>query len=205
MINSNNHQSMLRRFVTKQTILKEFVDTLPISEAAREDLVQFWNHKQSFKRGEFLALSGRIEPYLYLVLKGTFKIYYDLENSEAVVGFGYPPNLLLDYYSFIKEKPSPYYIQVLGEAEIIGIHFTDFKRLKDKHPTLEKLWHKLTEEALLGRIEREIDLITPSPKGRYDRLMRRSPHIFQLIPHKYIASYLRMTPETLSRMRKLSS
>ena len=60
----------------------------------------------------------------------------------------------------------------------------------------------VTERALLGRIEREIDLLTPSPKERYARLLKRSPHVFQLFPHKYIASYLRMTPETLSRLKK---
>jgi len=62
----------------------------------------------------------------------------------------------------------------------------------------------MTEQALLGRIEREIDLVTYSPKERLDRLFNRSPHLFQLFPHKYIASYLRMTPETLSRMLRKS-
>ena len=65
---------------------------------------------------------------------------------------------------------------------------------------MERHWRQMTEQALLGRIEREIDLVTNSPKERINRLLQRSPHIFQLFPHKYIASYLRMTPETLSRM-----
>lgn len=184
-------------------MLDNFINALAISEEAKNDLLLSWTVQKSLKRGEFLVQPGRVEPYLYVVLTGTFRIYYDLENSEAVVGFGYPPNILLDYFSFIKEIPSPYYIQSLTQAEVIGIHFKDFRRIIEQHPTLQKMWHTMTEQALLGRIEREIDLITPAPKARYERLMSRSPHVFQLIPHKYIASYLRMTPETLSRMRKL--
>ena len=50
-------------------------------------------------------------------------------------------------------------------------------------------------------MEREIDLLTLSPRNRYNRVLERSPQLFQHIPLKYIASYLRMTPETLSRLR----
>ena len=72
----------------------------------------------------------------------------------------------------------------------------------ENSPELERLWRIMMEEALLGRIEREIDLLTIAPQTRIQRLLNRSPHIFQIVPLKYIASYLRMTPETLSRNMK---
>jgi len=59
----------------------------------------------------------------------------------------------------------------------------------------------LLETLVVQQMERELDLLTPSPLGRLARVQQRSPHLFQEIPLKYIASYLRMTPETLSRIR----
>ncbi len=54
----------------------------------------------------------------------------------------------------------------------------------------------------LQQLEREIDILTKSPKERYERVLRRSPQLFQEIPNKHIANYLRMSPETLSRLKK---
>ena len=60
----------------------------------------------------------------------------------------------------------------------------------------------LIENLIVQQLEREIDILTTSPEERYNRVLKRSPKLFQQIPAKYIASYLRMTPETLSRIRK---
>ncbi len=76
----------------------------------------------------------------------------------------------------------------------------DLYRLFDAFPQLERSWQLQEEQALLGKIEREVELLTLSPVERYQRLLERSPHIFQIIRRKYIASYLRMTPETMSRL-----
>ncbi|MCE2734433.1 MAG: hypothetical protein LW821_13820 [Flammeovirgaceae bacterium] len=67
--------------------------------------------------------------------------------------------------------------------------------------SIERAWRILQEKALLGKIERETELLTFTPEQRVNRLLQRSPHLFQIIPRKYIASYLRMTPETLSRLK----
>ncbi len=182
--------------------LATFLTHLKIEAAAEQALLEVWTIHKTLSRNDFLIQSGQLGRYLYFVKKGTFRIFYPLEHNDAVVGFGYPNTLLFDYPSFVKDRPSPFAIQALSKSEVIGIHRGDFLKIKDQFPLFRNQWHKLTEQALLGRIEREIDLITPSPKARYERLINRSPHVFQLFPHKYIASYLRMTPETLSRLKK---
>ena len=68
----------------------------------------------------------------------------------------------------------------------------------------KKVWEQLLQSFVHQQIEREIDLITYSPQKRFERVLERSPQVFQEIPLKYIASYLRMTPETLSRILKNS-
>lgn len=65
-----------------------------------------------------------------------------------------------------------------------------------------KMWQLILESFVLQQMERERDILTSSPMERYNRVLKRSPQLFQEIPNKYIASYLRMTPETLSRIKK---
>jgi CRP/FNR family transcriptional regulator, anaerobic regulatory protein len=65
-----------------------------------------------------------------------------------------------------------------------------------------KLWIKILEDLVIQQIEREKDLLTASPKERFERVLKRSPILFQEISNRHIANYLRMTPETLSRLKK---
>ena len=67
----------------------------------------------------------------------------------------------------------------------------------------QKWWIEVLENLVLQQMEREIDLLTASPKERYLRVLKRSPALFQEIPHRYIANYLRMSAETLSRLKSL--
>ena len=98
-------------------------------------------------------------------------------------------------------QPSEYAIQALRRCRLLGLSRITMLTLLESHPNIARFWRTALEGALLGRIEREIDLLLPEPQRRLDRLRTRSPHLFQLIPRKYIASYLRMAPETLSRLR----
>ena len=72
----------------------------------------------------------------------------------------------------------------------------------DNNKELKASWIQILGVLLLDSMEREIDILTKSPQARYQRVLNRSPRLFQEIPNKYIASYLNMTPETLSRLKK---
>lgn len=163
-------------------------------------LMGHWSVRRSVRRGEHLVFPGECETHLYHVLSGTFRIYLPGEKSDFVVGFGYVDTLLCAYPSFIEGAASEYGIQALRNAELCGISRTHFYAVIEENLSLERAWRRLTEEAFLGRIRREVDLLTSTPAERVERLLRRSPHLFQEIPLKYIASYLRMQPETLSRV-----
>ena len=176
------------------------------TESEVQTLLNKWTVKKQVKRFDFLIQKGIRASHLYFITQGTLRIYHVSKETETCVGFGYPNTLICSYPSFVSNLPSDYYIQALTDTQLIGITRTDFYECIHKSWNLERHWRQMTEQALLGRIEREIDLVTYSPNERLERLLNRSPHIFQLFPHKYIASYLRMTPETLSRMlRKTKS
>jgi len=182
--------------------LEHFLQSLELPELTTQQLCQQWKWDKVLSRGDYLTREGQTEQHLYFIDSGTLIIYYEQEGIEQVVGFGYENTMICSFPSFIRNLPSEYYIRAMSDVKLSGIHRNDFYRILEKDSKLESAWRKLMEEALLGRIEREVDLLTVSPKDRLQRLFTRSPHLFQRVPHKYIASYLRMAPETLSRNLK---
>lgn len=177
-----------------------FRSKVALTDEEVEALLLPWKHKRSLKRNDFLIRKGETETHLFYVSEGSMRIYYPHQDDEICVGFAHDHNLICSFPSFIRQQPSDYYIQALGKTDVISIHRKDFHQVMEKYRSIEKAWRMLVEDALMGKIERETEMLTFTPEERYRRLMERSPHVFRNIPRKYIASYLRMTPETLSRV-----
>jgi CRP-like cAMP-binding protein len=184
----------------RENVAAIFKATVSLSEEDVAALLKQWRPLK-LKRNDFLISKGDVEQHLYYVVRGSMRICYPNVKEEICVGFAYNNNLICSFPSFIRQKPSDYFIQALVGTELMAIRRKDFYHLFDLHPKIERAWRHLEEAALMGMIEREAELLTFTPEQRYRRLMKRSPHLFQIIPKKYIASYLRMSPETLSRIK----
>lgn len=184
-----------------QNLLQLLQSTASLTLEERSALCTHWSTSIQLKRKDFLIQKGKVERYLYFVQTGHLRIYYPNETEEICVGFGHPSTLICSFPSFIRDEPSAYYIQALKACTLLRISKTDFFQLKEKYTGIHTCWQRLIEEALLGKIERETEMLTFTPEQRVQRLFKRSPHVFQTIPKKYIASYLGMAPETLSRIK----
>ena len=184
-----------------QALLAIFNSKVNLKPQDQQLLLNSWNKEIILKRHDYLIELNKVEQSLYFVCSGTLRIFYPHETDEVCVGFGYDHTLLCSYPSFIKGQPSEYYIQALQPCRLLGISRKDFYTLINQIPALERAWRLLTEEALLGKIEREVEMLSFTPEQRLKRLQERSPHLFRNFPRKYIASYLRMKPETLSRIK----
>lgn len=180
------------------TLLAQIPSLLPADAAA---FATCWQELVSLRRGDFLVRPGQAEQRLCLVRTGLLRIYYPTPaGDEICVGFGHAGSLLCSFPSFVTGKPSEYAIQALRQTELLAISRPDFQRFMQQVPALADFWRAELEKALVGRMEHEIDLLLPEPAQRLARLRWRNPAVFQLVPGKYLASYLRMTPETLSRL-----
>lgn len=154
------------------------------------------------ERNGFLKTAGSIDTTIYFVEEGSLRVYIMDENEERTIRFGYQNNILVSLDSFLTEKPSEFVIQALKKTRVKLIPKKGFMEFIYRDENNLKLWAKILEDLVIQQIEREKDLLISSPKERYERVLRRSPVLFQEVSNRHIANYLRMTPETLSRLKK---
>jgi CRP-like cAMP-binding protein len=156
---------------------------------------------KALDKGDFLVREGDIETHLYYIEEGAVRAFLLTEFEDLTVRFGYRGSFINSLSSFIKGTPSEFYIEVLRKTKMRLIPKPVVMNLAHGSPENLREYTAMIEGVICQQIEREIDLLTPSPAERLRRVLERSPTLFQEIPLKYIASYLRMTPETLSRIR----
>lgn len=157
--------------------------------------------KKSFSKGQYLIREGQVEQFIYFIEAGAVRVFHVTEFEEQTIRFGYAGSIITSLSSFITGKPSEFFIEALRKTKVKIIPKRLLLEIVNESMTTLVQYNKLLEELIVQQMEREIDLLTESPTKRLQRVLDRSPNLFQEIPLKYIASYLRMTPETLSRIR----
>jgi len=153
-------------------------------------------------KNTFIVTEGTIDQHIYFIESGAIRVFLQSEFEELTIRFGYQGSFITSLSSFIKGIPSEFYIQAIRATKLRVISKSQFQEFIERDEQYQKLYTVLLESLVMQQLEREIDLLTHSPAERLQRVLERSPQVFQEIPSKYIASYLRMTPETLSRIRK---
>ncbi len=165
---------------------------------------ELWEGERILQRNEYLKMDGTKDSRLYYIISGSLRVFvFDPDTDEEhTIRFGYQNNIITDLSSFITDAPSDFNIQALRQTHLRLISKNSYMQLINSSKETQQLWQQLLGQLIYQQMEREVDILTSSPKVRYQRVLARSPQLFQEIPSKYIAAYLRMTPETLSRLKK---
>lgn len=153
-----------------------------------------------FKKGDFITVPGQVQKELYFVKSGVQMSYFDTKDKTHVIAFTYFPNLCAIPESFSFQTPSTYYLTCLTDSELEYINYEDLNKIFDQSHSLERLFRRMTEFVLAGMINRHIELHALTIEERYKTFCKRSPQLLQLIPHKYIASYLGIDPTNFSKL-----
>lgn len=161
-----------------------------------------WEDTIELKRNAYLKAAGSTNTNVYFIEEGALRIFVIDDFEEHTIRFGYRNNLIAALDSYITEAPSEMYIQALKASRVRRVSKEKYTRFIQSENKWQDCWRVLLEQLVYQQMERERDLLTSSPMLRYQRVLDRSPQLFQEIPHKYIASYLRMSAETLSRLQK---
>ncbi|MDP3468637.1 MAG: Crp/Fnr family transcriptional regulator [Daejeonella sp.] len=153
------------------------------------------------KRKEIITRSGERERYLYFVLEGVQRVYYhDEYGREATLVFTYSPSFggVLD--SMLNEQVSKYNYETLSRSEFLRVSFSDLKDLMFRYQGVRSIIMTGVSGALAGVLERLAELQCFSSEEKFKKLMSRSPHILNIVPHKYLANYLGIDPSNFSKL-----
>lgn len=166
------------------------------------DKHQLFDKEITLNRNAYLKKAGSIDTNIYFIKAGSVKVFITNDGNEQIVRLGYKNNIIASLDSFLTQKPSDFTIQALKKTTLKVITKQQFQLFLEADTKHLQLWISILQDLVLQQIEREKDLLTLLPKERYQRVLERSPQLFQEIPNKHIANYLRMKPETLSRLKK---
>lgn len=181
--------------------LKKFIAPIhPLQEEEWNAFSLIWQ-PYSAKRKELLTAAGETEKYLYFVTEGVQRAFYLSEDDkEATIVFMYPYSFSGVADSFLLQRPSRYHLETLTKSEFIRTTYQQVQDLMDRYHNFEKLIRKATNHTLAGVLERQIELQCFSAEQKFRTLLKRSPHVLTLIPHKYLASYLGIDATTFSKL-----
>lgn len=172
------------------------------SDLSAESLQMLLNllRTKHFKKGARLVQVGQIQKELYLVKSGVQMSYFESEERSHVIAFTYPPNLCAVPESFSFQKPSNCELVCITDSEMDCLSYDDLQGLFERSHEIERLFRIMTEAILAGLINRHIELHSMTIEARFKAFCQRSPHLLQLVPHKYIASYLGIDPTNFSKL-----
>ena len=157
----------------------------------------------SIKKKANLLVQGDVCKNIYFLTKGFFRMYYiDLEGNEINTRFTQEDNFMVDFQSFLTQKPSRYYWQAMEDSTVLAFAFKDVQRLYASSSSWQKFGRLVAERVYLQLNERVEMLQFMSPEQRYVYLLETRPELFNQISQFQMASYLGIKPESLSRLRK---
>jgi len=153
------------------------------------------------KRKTILTAAGETERHLYFVLDGLQRAFYvGDDQKESTIVFTYPHSFSGVADSFLTQTASNYFFETLTASKFLRTTYKQLEELMNKFPAIQQLVLKLTAFALKGVLERQIEIQSFSAEEKFRSLLKRSPHVLQIIPHKYLASYLGIDPATFSKL-----
>ncbi|MDR3610270.1 MAG: Crp/Fnr family transcriptional regulator [Ignavibacteriaceae bacterium] len=155
------------------------------------------------KRHQFLGEAGEISRYQNFVNKGCLRSYYVDENGfEHNVQFAIEDWWIGDMASFLTKKPGSLFIEALEDSDVLQLDYPSMEELYVKIPKLERFFRILLQNAFITFEQRIISTISRSAEERYLEFINKYPLFEQRLPQIHIASYLGITPEFLSKIRK---
>jgi len=156
---------------------------------------------RTYEKGHLLLREGMISQHAYFNLKGCVRMYYLVQGEEKTTFFYTEEQFITSLQSFRNHEPSTHFLECMEDCELAVIPYEVEQELLTRYPKLESFSRIILEQELGHYQEMLSTYILSSPEQRYVNLMNHSPHLLQRVPLYQLASYIGVTPESLSRIR----
>ncbi len=182
-------------------ILKQSFDTF--FNAPIEAWMSFAEKCESvtFEKDEVIKKENKAEKYFYFIVQGSAGIFLRRERSFVCLDFAFEHSFCCDYMSLLTRKPTPLQVVALEHSEMMRVSGEDFYKL-GMTPVGQVIMQVSAETSFTDKQQQQIELLTKTAEERYHLLCEKFPEIQQRVAQKHIASYLGITPQSLSRIRR---
>lgn len=170
--------------------------------------IEFWEgfvpylQMMRFSKGEIIKDYNKKENYIYLLTSGSVGQFVLSNAKDICINLYYENQIFSDYYSFLTQLSTSIKLECIKKAEVWAISYSQLQTLYASSTKGLMIGKAVSEAMFIRKQKEQINLLTLSPIERYIQLIENRPKIFQYVPLKVIASYLGITPESLSRLRK---
>ncbi|WP_439504714.1 Crp/Fnr family transcriptional regulator [Sediminibacterium sp.] len=184
-----------------EVFFSQVKDKVLLSEAEQKLVKTFFSPKKIRKK-QYLLQEGNICRHLAFVEKGLLRSYnVDDKGIEHMIHFAWEGWWMADMLSFLSIEPSTYHIDAIEDAELLLISKPDFEEMLLKVPVMERYFRILFQNNIISKERRLISSISNSAEEKFIHLSATNPELIKRIPQQLVASYLGITPETLSRIK----
>jgi CRP-like cAMP-binding protein len=185
-----------------QLFFKKFNELVPLT-AEEQDIIESYLTPKKLRKKQYLLQEGDVCKVIAFIEKGALRSYFvDEKGVERIVQFALEGWMIADLYSFLTSEPSTYNIDALEHSQLVLINKKAHNELLDKLPKYERYIRLLITDAYVALQKRITSVISLDLEERYTYFSSLYPDIVQRVPQHMIASYMGLTPETLSRVRR---
>jgi len=158
--------------------------------------------RKTYKKNEIIKEENKKEKNLSIIIKGSAGIFVWKDNSTVCLDLCYENSFFGDYMSFLTQTQTNIFTKAIETTEVFSISYTQLNKLYESSSIGVNIGRIASEALYIEKQTQQIDLLTLTAEERYLKLLERQPEIIQRTPQKIIASYLGVTPESFSRIRK---
>ena len=181
---------------------KDFIETFIPEKNTNWDYIENLISVRELKKSDIISFQDKVEDYVSFISQGIARIYHEGDLKQTTIDIRFENDFISSYDSFLSRLPSKYVVEAVTDIRLLSINHDDIQKIYNHTESGNVIARKITEQNYLFKEKRQFNLLTKTPTEYYQFLIESYPQYITQVPLNYIASYIGVTPQALSRIRK---